>query len=60
MSVFSVMYSDYSKLKRSDDMLWCLEQAGVKEWSGYTDALDIYDELKRERRAKYEERINDE
>lgn len=40
--------SEYIELQDRDHFLSCLEQAGVDNWQGWDDAVDIYNKDKEE------------
>ncbi|QBX32938.1 hypothetical protein [Enterococcus phage vB_EfaS_PHB08] len=39
-----ISYSEYERLVKAEAFLNALEAAGVNNWSGYGDALDMYEE----------------
>lgn len=40
----TISIKEYEQLQRDSCMLNCLEQAGVDNWQGYEDAIDIFKE----------------
>jgi hypothetical protein len=42
--MITISKEEYDELVKDSDFLHALEQAGVDNWEGYSDAVDIYRE----------------